>query len=132
MERPRVYLSGAISAGDRNKNFHQAAVAHKQLMLAGYAPFNPMLSMLAPFAWEKEVPHGLWLECDFPWVEVADVVWRLPGYSVGADAECSYAILKEVPVVYDFEELEKWRTTQWFSASQDLLAQVKTLQPADY
>jgi len=43
--RPRVYISGPITKGDRDANFQQAADVHRELMAAGFAVFNPMLSM---------------------------------------------------------------------------------------
>lgn len=105
--RPKVYISGPINKGNRNHNLFQAHEAHRQLMLAGYAPLNPMITMQLPFAWELDFPHELWLECDLPWVEVADVVLRLPGESAGADIECNHAHKVGVPVVYSFAELEE-------------------------
>lgn len=107
--RPKVYISGPITSGNRNKNYHQSVEAQRELMLAGFAPLNPMIAMTLPFAWEKDFPHELWLECDFPWVEAADAVLRLPGYSVGADAELDHACEHDVPVFYSMEDLIAWR-----------------------
>lgn len=108
MRRPRVYLSGPITKGDRNHNFFQACDAERRLMLAGFAPLNPMRSMVLPFAWQEDMPHGLWLEVDFAWVEVADVVLRLPGESLGADQECAFAAALGIPVLESMESLEQW------------------------
>lgn len=107
--RPRVYISGPITSGNRNHNYHQAVEAHRELMLAGFAPMNPMMTMTLPFAWEKDFPHELWLECDFPWVAASDAVLRLPGYSVGADAELAHAEKYDVPVFYSVAELVDWQ-----------------------
>lgn len=109
MNRPRIYLSGPITSGNRNKNQYQALEAHKALMLAGFAPLNPIITGNLPFSWDKDVPHSMWVDCDLPWVEVADALLRLPGYSVGADAECSHAQRCEVPVFYDMESLLAWK-----------------------
>lgn len=98
--RPRIYLSGPISKGNRNFNFHQAVEAQRALMQLGFAVLNPMTSMLLPFAWQEEFPHDMWLECDLPWVEVADAVYRLRGESVGADRECDHAHACGVPVFH--------------------------------
>jgi hypothetical protein len=51
----------------------------------------------------------MWLDCDFPWIEVSQAVLRLPGYSVGADAECQYAQDLGIPIMYDLESLLEWR-----------------------
>jgi hypothetical protein len=108
-QRPRVYISGPITQGDRNHNFHQAADAQRRLMLEGFAPMNPMGTMILPFAWQPDMPHGLWLEVDFAWIEVCQAILRLPGYSVGADAELSYAEGLGIPIFHSIEQLIEWR-----------------------
>lgn len=125
-DRLRVYISGPITQGDRNENFAQAAKLEKRLMLAGYAPLNPMRSMLMPHAWDTDLTHDLWLECDMPWVAVADVVYRLPGASVGADKECAYAERQGIAVVYSDEGLAAWP-----SAAMSSRAGLACFSPAD-
>jgi hypothetical protein len=114
--RPKVYVSGPITGGNRNHNYFQAIEAHRELMLAGFAPMNPMMTMVLPFAWEKDFPHELWLECDFPWVEASDAILRLPGYSVGADAELSHAEKCGVPIFYTIDEMIEWRQSREVAA----------------
>ena len=109
--RPRIYISGPITKGDRDVNFQQAADAHKALMTAGYAVMNPMLTMRLPDAFE--IPHGTWIANDLPWVAAADAVLRLPGESKGADIECEHASIQGIPVFYDVAELQRF-----FSESQ--------------
>ena len=107
--RPRVYVSGPITKGDRNENQHQANVAHKRLLLAGYAVLNPMPTGNLPFAWDGDVPHDVWLASDLPWVACADLILRLPGQSAGADMETSFAEKLGIPV-YTPEDFpwERW------------------------
>jgi len=109
--RPKVYLSGPITKGDRDANFRQAADAHKALMAAGFAVLNPMLTMRLPGAFAIE--HDTWIANDLPWVAVADAVLRLPGESKGADIECEHALIHGVPVFHDAVELKRF-----FSESQ--------------
>lgn len=113
MTRPVVYISGPITKGDRNNNVHQAYKAHAWLMLAGYAPINPMASCQYPFAWAPEYTHDLWLECDLPIIERCDAVLRLPGESSGADRETEHATTLGIPVFTSRETLDEWRETQW-------------------
>lgn len=98
--RPRLYLSGPITGGDRNWNQYQSNVAHKALLLAGYAVLNPMSTGVLPFAWDGSVPHDLWLDSDFSWLECADIVVRLPGNSKGGDQETGHAAYLGIPVVF--------------------------------
>jgi len=107
--RVRVYLSSPITLGDRNRNLYVACRAQKSLMEKGYAAWNPVLSMLAPFAWEKNprITHETWIECDLAWVAVADCVLRIPGESRGADIECDYARCRGIPVYNSIAEVRK-------------------------
>ena len=99
MTRPRVYISGPITMGDREHNFQQAADLHRRLLLCGLAPLNPMLSMKLPGAFE--IPHRTWIDGDLPWVECAEAVFRLPGASMGADEEVEYAKDLGIPIFTD-------------------------------
>lgn len=102
--RPKVYISGPLtSSGTLEDNINAAVEWQKKLIAAGFAPLNPMLTgYVDP---DEEIPHEIWMEVDLPWVEVADAVLRLPGYSVGAEKECNYAYDIGVPV-YEVEEGE--------------------------
>lgn len=116
--RYRVYCAGPIRKGDLLHNIRQADEAMGALMRAGFAPFNPMLSVYAggisppyppatvPFAYADPlaklagVTADDWLNMDLAWVEVSDAVLRLPGSSVGADGEVAHAQKIGVPVFY--------------------------------
>lgn len=97
--RKRVYISGPITQGDRNWNQFQANIAHKALLKAGYAVLNPMPTGVLPFAWDGSVEHHEWLESDFAFVAVCDLVVRLPGASKGGDMETDYAKSLGIPVL---------------------------------
>ena len=101
--RTKVYLSGPITLGDRDHNFRQACDAHRRLMEARFAVMNPILTMLIPGCWD--IPHDEWIAADLPWVAAADVLLRLPGESTGADEECEFAAIVDVPVYTDIEQL---------------------------
>lgn len=94
-----VYLSGPITLGEPEHNFRQAANAQERLMRAGYSVINPMLTMAHPR--DKQIPHALWIANDLPIIERCDAVIRLPGESVGAEAECAHAAKCGVPVFPD-------------------------------
>jgi len=104
--RPRVYLSGPITKGDRDANFQQAADAQKTLIAAGFAVLNPMLTIRLPGAFD--IDHDAWLANDLPWVAAADAVLRLPGKSKGADIECQHATIHSVPVFHDVAQLRRY------------------------
>lgn len=107
--KPRLYLSGPISLGSRTENFSRACNTARGLMAHGFAVLNPTLSMCDPDAFS--VPHRDWLENDLPWVSVANVVFRLPGDSVGADEETRFAETLGIPVFTRWHDLLAWKQT---------------------
>lgn len=109
MNRPLVYIACPLTVGNRNLHYFNACETERQLMDSGFAPCNPAHTMVLPFAWQKEYSHDIWLDCCFPLVERCDALLRIPGYSVGADAECSHATRHNVPIFYSIEDLEEWR-----------------------
>lgn len=124
--RFRVYIAGPIRKGDLLHNIRQADEAMGELMRAGYAPFNPMLSVFAggisppyppatvPYAYADPLAklQGIkaedWLEMDLAWVEVSDAVLRLPGESTGADGEVAHAEKKGVPTFTSIQQIRDW------------------------
>ena len=118
----RVYIAGPISKGDLAANIRQANAAFWELLRAGFAPFCPHWSAYSggvyrdhatsdPCAIAERLPNGSthddWMGVDLPWVEVADCLLRLPGESVGADAEVVHAWGCRIPVFHDIEILKK-------------------------
>jgi hypothetical protein len=96
--RKRVYVSAAITKGCKNWNFYIANAVHDELIQAGWAVFNPMLSM-ANLGAQNNLEWNDWLENDEAWVAVSDLVVRIPGASLGAERECQFARERGIPVV---------------------------------
>lgn len=108
-QQKRVYISGPITKGNRNHNYFQALEAEAELMRNNFAPLNPMQTMVLPFAWDGEFDHARWLERDFAWIAVCDAVLRIPGESVGAEAEREFAEKCGIPVFCSLKDLMEWR-----------------------
>lgn len=119
----RVYICGPISKGDLAHNINQASRCFERLALAGMAPFCPHWSCFSgeasrPYhlkqviavaaAQPTKLTHADWLRVDLAWVAVCDAVLRLPGESVGADAECGFAREKGIPVFDSEAALLEW------------------------
>lgn len=111
MMRPRVYVAGPYSKGDPCQNTHRAVILATELLDLGYAPFVPHLSHF----WHTMIPRPYenWMELDFAWICVSDVVVRMPGESSGADREVALAESKNIKVVYSLDELNKWRDEEY-------------------
>jgi hypothetical protein len=124
--RKRIYIACPISKGVLVENIRQADAAMLALMKAGYSPFNPALSCYcggsrASFTdgsgcyatadrkangGFQTLSHRDWLDMDFAWIEVCHAVLRLPGESVGADAEVAFARERGVPVFHSIDDLK--------------------------
>ena len=109
--KTRVYIAGPISKGDLQHNIDQSREAFFKLTKAGFAPFNPVLSVFAesntPSTGTTTLSHKQWLQVDLSWVACAQVVLRLPGFSVGADQEVEFATTAGIPIYHDINELIK-------------------------
>lgn len=97
MARLFVYVSGPYSKGDPVANTAKAIQFGNWLLDHGYRPFVPHLSMYQHLLQAR--PWQEWLDVDFDWIAKCDVLIRLPGESVGADAEIKHAIEIGVPVL---------------------------------
>jgi hypothetical protein len=105
--------NGGHANGYDVHTIRSAIILSNQLIEGGYAPFCPQLTILAEMI--HPIPYEAWLGIDFEWVEVCDVLLRLPGESKGADREVAHAVSKGIPVVYSLEELDLFRH-QWSKA----------------
>lgn len=95
--RPRIYISGPLtSSGSPEDNVDCAIEWMQRLIEDGMSPLCPHLSWYVDP--DGQYPHETWMEVDLPWVEAADAVLRLPGFSNGADQEVWYAENHGIPV----------------------------------
>lgn len=100
----RVYIAGPYSQGDPVLNVRDAITAAETVLAASHSPYVPHLTML----WHLIAPHdvGFWYAHDLEWLAVCDAVLRLPGDSVGADAEVKEAERLGIPVVTSVAALD--------------------------
>ena len=85
------------------ENVAIAIEAGRLLIESGYSPMIPHLThYMDP---DDSLGHGIWMEVDLPWVEVAAAVLRLPGESRGADIEVAHAKSLMIPVFHSLQEL---------------------------
>lgn len=110
-----MYISGALSTGGGNRetNVRIAVAAFDNLFKRGFAPLCPHLSHYAEEVHNVRLSHAEWIELDLEWVEIAEVVYRIPGDSDGADQECAHAKKCGIPVCYTLTTLEAWRDNEW-------------------
>jgi hypothetical protein len=135
----RVYIAGPISIGDLRRNIDQAERAFAALQQAGIAPFLPHLSAFYAMDWigrcreacnlpstgnlgrPSPLSHEQWLAIDFAWLAASHAVLRLPGESVGADAEVAEARRLMIPVFFNIKALIRRITNQRQAPGMDSL-----------
>lgn len=105
----RIFVAGPMStSGEPGPNVHQAAVAAADLLRAGFFPFVPHVTWVL-HAICPTVPVSLWQKWDLHWLRTCHGLLRLPGESVGADAEVGLAREIEIPVFASVHEVvEYW------------------------
>lgn len=98
-----VFIAGPLTHGDQAANVRAAMDAAQALMEAGLYPYLPHLSWFSHLA--SPQPYEEWLSLSLGWLKRCDAVLRLPGYSPGAERECSMATFLGIPVFRDFSAL---------------------------
>lgn len=104
-ERPHrktVYLAAAYTKGDVALNVRAALLAADRIWRAGHVVIVPHLCHF----WHLVIPHPYedWIRLAGAWLELCDVVVRLPGDSDGADGEDLRARELGIPVYYSVDE----------------------------
>lgn len=99
----KVYIASPYTIGDKVENVKRQIDAAETLLNNGFAPYVPLLNHY----WELDYKHtdSEWLDLDFEYLAVCDVVLRLSGDSVGADKECELARQLGKLIYYDIEDL---------------------------
>lgn len=109
MRRTTVYIAGPMTNGTGGNfnmaKIHEAIEMFFRLIELGYAPHCPHLTVFCEFMQPHRILYQGWLELDMTYVEMSDVVMRIPGESKGADREVAFAVSKGIPVVHSLEEL---------------------------
>lgn len=103
----KVYVAGPITKGTVMHNIYNAIKAGDELLAQGLIPFIPHVTCL----WDIVSPHPYedWCKWDDEWLKACDAVYRIPGESKGADAECKLAEANGIPVFYDLPSLTEWQ-----------------------
>ena len=99
-----IYISAPYANGDIEDNIKKVIDCADELCELGHVPFIPHLTHLWHLLSPK--PADFWLAYDLVFLDFCDALLRLPGESVGADAEVEFATYKFLPVYYSIEELQ--------------------------
>lgn len=98
----RCYVAGPMTIGNRITNARAAIDIAHRLLLRGHYPFVPHLHELWDLVYHED--YEKWMELDFAFIRVCDVLVRIPGDSAGADREVALAYRIRIPVFMGLEE----------------------------
>lgn len=106
----KVYIAAPYSKGDIAINVRNAIQAGEKISTYGMIPYIPHLTHF----WHlfHSHPAGYWYQYDFHWLDVCDCLLRIPGESIGADAEMKRMIENHRMVFLDIESLVDWYLTR--------------------
>jgi hypothetical protein len=76
------------------------------IIRAGAIPIIPHFSYYIDKYFE--FPYEKWMEIDFQLILSCDCLYRIPGYSPGADREMTHADINKIPVCCSEVALLKW------------------------
>ena len=108
-----VFISGPYSGINVEQNLDNVKEVASKLIDLGFAPIIPHFYHYIDMKYNK--PYDIWLECALELLERADIMFRLPGNSSGADKEEELANTLNMTVYHSMEELEKDLKTGMFS-----------------
>jgi hypothetical protein len=99
----RVYIASPYTKGDVAVNVKRQLDCFDELVTLGFAPFAPLWSHFQHIVHPRKYED--WVMLDMEWVPVCHCILRLPGESVGADNEVTYAMKNNMPIFYSIADL---------------------------
>jgi len=98
-----VYVAGPYTHGDVELNVIEAKRCGAAIMQSGHAPYIPHLN----HHFHAEFPQDCedWFTVQLVILRRCDIVFRIPGYSPGADREVQEALRCDLPVFFTEQEL---------------------------
>ena len=104
-----IYVSGPYTHGDVAWNVHNAVKIGLEIIALGHAPYIPHLSHFIHYMTPQ--PYETWMKVDLRTLRSCDALFRVHGYSPGAEREVAAAKYIKLPVFGDLKELREWLTT---------------------
>ena len=106
----KVYVAGKLNAGavDYIKNLHAMISTANCIRKLGHSVFVSCLDILLGIV-DGTMDYNDYFENNLPWLKCADCLYVMPNSdkSSGTQAEIKLAMLYDIPVIFDIEELSK-------------------------
>ncbi len=109
----KVYIAGPITGKtieEESANVERALDVADNLVSFGMAVYLPHISWFTDQCAERHGKKKLgynYLKQDMEWILQCDAVFRMTGFSLGADKEVTFADKREIPVYYTLDVLKK-------------------------
>jgi hypothetical protein len=100
-----IYIACPYSRGDVALNVRAAMEAGNKILELGHTPIVAVLTHFWHIVFPK--PYDEWLRIDKEMLKVCNAVLRLPGESKGADQEEALALMLNIPIYYNIEDIPK-------------------------
>lgn len=100
-----VYVAGPISHGDTLVNIRNGLKAGIELVKYGFHPFVPHMDFVSYILDPETLDYETILHQDLAWIRRCDALYRLQGFSPGAEREVEFANDIGLPVFYSLGEL---------------------------
>ncbi len=109
--KKKIYVAGPYTKGDVEQNVYNAIVLANELKELGFLPFVPHLLHY----WHLKFPlsYEFCCELDNEYLLCCDALIRIPGESLGSDAEEKLAMSRGIPVFYTIEDLVEYYQYKW-------------------
>lgn len=107
--KPRIYVSGPITLGNRTENVENAIQVGRELVGMGFSPYIPHLF---DFCQWDDIKHDEWMQLDLTWLFTSDAMYRIAGHSNGADQEEEFCQKYKIPIFHTIEDLKKYGFSQ--------------------
>lgn len=104
-DKPKVYVAGPYSSHPE-ANLDVALNVSDAIVDMGADPYIPHL---CHYRHARRPRHyDYWIAEDLRWLLVCDALYRIPGFSRGADMEVAVARWRGIPIFEDMESLRGW------------------------
>lgn len=113
-----IYVAGPMSKGPLELNIRSAMDVGRELFEVGAFPVIPHLYCFFQIVHSRGYED--WMRFDFELIKRCDGLFRMDGYSPGADREVEFAKQRDIPVFYHVEKVKEYIVGQ---------AQVQELAP---
>jgi len=113
IKKPKIYIAGPYTQGALIGNIRNAMNLFEDITRMGGCPYCPHLSAFQDLVHPHDV--GFWYNYDTEWLDVCNALYRIPGYSPGADNEVQFMLDKGKPVLDSYEGLVEY-IKDWYCA----------------